>query len=82
VRRAKWQISLFNAVFEFFMGVWSLVPWPSHWPGEAGSDVGLLPIVSAINICSLAYRLRNLPRDVLISQILMRGLAVRGERGR
>jgi len=73
MRYTKWQISLFNAVFEFFMGVWSLVPWPSQWLGEAGSDIGFLLIVSAINICSLAYRLRNLPPDMTISQVLMRG---------
>ena len=73
VRRAKWQIYLFNAVFEFVMGAWSLSPWPSQWAGEAGSDVGLLLIVSAINICNLAYRLRSLPQDVPITQILMRG---------
>jgi len=73
VRRAKWQISLAGAVFEFVMGVWSLSPWPTQWLGEAGADVGLLLIVSAINICNMAYRLRNLPPDVPVSQILMRG---------
>ena len=63
VRQARWRLWLAVAVGEFLMGVWSFVPWPTHWQGEVGSDIGLLFMVSAAGVCSFALRLRRLPPD-------------------
>lgn len=61
VRQVRWRWALAIAGAEFLMGVWSFVPWPTHWKGEVGSDVGLLLMVSAAGVCGLALRLRRLP---------------------
>lgn len=61
VRFQGWRVSLGYAVFEFIMGAWSLVPWPTYYEGEIGADVGFLLMISAVNIMLNGYRLRRLP---------------------
>jgi hypothetical protein len=61
VRQVRWRWTIAVAVGEFLMGVWSFVPWPTHWQGEVGSDVGLLLMVSAASVIGFALRLRRLP---------------------
>ncbi|MGQ3070089.1 MAG: protease [Ferrovibrionaceae bacterium] len=61
VRFQGWRVSLGYAVFEFVMGLWSLVPWPTYYEGEIGADIGMLLMMSAVNICLIAGTLRRLP---------------------
>jgi hypothetical protein len=61
------------AVVEFFAGLWSLVPWPTHWAGEVGEDAGKLFILSAVGVCVLALRIKRLPPDRSVLSILDRG---------
>lgn len=70
VRFAGWRLSLFNAGIEFLLGAWSYVPWPTAWQGEVGMDVGLLLMVSAFDLCSLAWRILRLPAGVPMAAIL------------
>lgn len=60
VRYAGWRKMIALACVEFLLGLWSFLPWPSHWQGEVGSDVGLLLMVSAANLCVMAWRLASL----------------------
>ena len=46
VRFSGWRRSIALAVFEILMGLWSFIPWPTHWEGEVGMDVGNLIIVT------------------------------------
>lgn len=73
VRFARWRLSIAGAVIEFLMGVWSFIPWPTNWAGEAGGNVGLLLMVAAAGLCSIALRLRRLPPDMPMSTVLTRG---------
>ncbi len=77
VRFAGWRLSLFNAGIEFLLGAWSYVPWPTQWQGEVGMDVGLLLMVSAFDLCGLAWRILRLPAGTPMTAIL----AHRGSRG-
>ena len=60
VRYAGWRKMIALACVEFLLGLWSFLPWPSHWQGEVGSDVGLLLMISAANLCVMAWRLASL----------------------
>jgi uncharacterized membrane protein HdeD (DUF308 family) len=60
VRYSGWRRMIVLACIEFLLGLWSFLPWPSHWQGEVGSDVGLLLMISAANICWMAWRLASL----------------------
>ena len=73
VRYAGWHGSLLFALVESLFGVWSLIPWPTQWAAEIGSDVGLLLIVSAIGIGGLALRIRSLSPGMPVSTVLSRG---------
>lgn len=75
VRFHRWRLSMMKAAVEFLIGLWSFVPWPSHWQGEVGADVGTLMIVSAMGLCGLALRIRRLPLDTSVAMILARGRA-------
>ncbi|MDR1658767.1 MAG: hypothetical protein LBR94_00295, partial [Desulfovibrio sp.] len=68
-----WRRSLVFAVVEFCFGLWSLVPWPTHWEGAVGVDVGTLLVLSATGVCGLARRIRTLPRDMPILTAMSRG---------
>jgi hypothetical protein len=68
VRYPGWRRMIALAVVEFLLGLWSFVPWPTHWQGEVGSDVGLLLMISATNICVMAWRLASLPPGQPISR--------------
>ena len=72
VRFRRWRLSLFNAGIEFLLGAWSFLPWPTQWQGEVGMDVGLLLMVSAFGLCSLAWRIVRLPPGVPMSRIMSR----------
>lgn len=61
VRFQGWRVSFGYGVFEFIMGLWSLVPWPTYYEGEIGADIGLLLMMSAVNVCLIARALRRLP---------------------
>ncbi len=74
VRYPGWQRSIAVAVVEFLLGVWSFLPWPSHWQGEVGSDVGMLLMISAANICRMAWRLWSLQPGAPISRPVARWL--------
>ncbi|GEP61742.1 HdeD family acid-resistance protein [Reyranella soli] len=73
VRYAGWRLSLWGAAFEFLLAITSYLPFPTNWAGEAGADVGLLLMVSAVGLCGLALRLRRLPNGLPISVMLTRG---------
>jgi uncharacterized membrane protein HdeD (DUF308 family) len=73
VRYARWHFSIFKAAIEFLLGLWSLVPWPTQWRGEVGADVGTLLIISAIGVCAIALRIRNMPPGTSMSVLLTRG---------
>lgn len=70
VRFAGWRLSLFNAGVEFLLGLWSYIPWPTAWQGEVGMDVGLLLMVSAFDLCLLAWRILRLPPGTPMAAIL------------
>lgn len=73
VRSARWRLLLAGAVFEFLMGIWAIVPWPTNWAGEVGADAGMLIVVSGAGLCGLGLRIRRLPRNMPMSAILTRG---------
>jgi len=73
VRFARWRRSIALAVFEFALGLWAFVPWPTHWHGEVGMDVGTLIAITGTSLVGLALRLRRLPSRVPISRILSEG---------
>lgn len=70
VRFPRWHGALALAGLEFLMGLWSYVPWPTHWRGEVGSDVAQLIIVAAVGVTAFALRVRSLPDGVLLADIL------------
>ena len=70
VRFPAWHSALALAGLEFLMGLWSFVPWPTHWRGEVGSDVAQLIIVTAVGVTAFALRVRRLPEGVLLADIL------------
>jgi uncharacterized membrane protein HdeD (DUF308 family) len=72
VRYPGWRRMIALACIEFLLGLWSFVPWPSHWQGEVGSDVGLLLMISAANICWMAWRLASLRSGQPISRSVAR----------
>jgi uncharacterized membrane protein HdeD (DUF308 family) len=76
VRYATWRRSCVYAGIEFVLGLWSFVPWPTNWQGEVGADVGQLLVISALEICALALRIRKLPADRSIAGMLTRGWPV------
>ncbi|CAH2603329.1 Protease [Rhodovastum atsumiense] len=73
VRFPRWRGALGVAVFEFALGVWSFVPWPTGWQGEVGLDVGTLMMVTAISLLVLAWRIRRLPAGMPMSRLLSDG---------
>lgn len=70
VRFPSWRGALALAGLEFLMGLWSFVPWPTHWRGEVGSDVAQLIIVAAVGVTAFALRVRRLPEGILLADIL------------
>lgn len=72
VRYPGWRRMIAIACVEFLLGLWSFVPWPSHWQGEVGSDVGLLLMISAANTCAMAWRLASLRPGQPISRTVAR----------
>lgn len=74
VRFHAWRRVMVYAGIEFLLGLWSFLPWPSHWRGEIGSDIGLLLMVSACSICGFAWRLAWLPPGISMSRIVTEGL--------
>ncbi|WP_255569367.1 HdeD family acid-resistance protein [Neoroseomonas alba] len=73
VRFAAWRRSLVAAGFEFLLGIWSFVPWPTQWQGEVGLDVGTLMMVTGASVAGLALKLRRLPPGLPISRVLSNG---------
>jgi len=73
VRFAGWRRTIALAAFEFLMGAWSFVPWPSQWQGEVGMDVGSLIIVAGASVVGVARRLKRLPPGAPISRVLTEG---------
>lgn len=70
VRFPRWRVALVLAGGEFLLGVWSFVPWPTHWRGEVGTDVAQLIIVAALGICAMALRIRRLPEGASLASVL------------
>ncbi len=73
VRIPGWPLSMVKGVVELLLGIWSLSPWPTNYRAEVGSDVGLLLMVSAAGLLSLALRLRHMPPDTPLSSIISNG---------
>ena len=75
VRFARWRLSMAGAAFEFLMGLWSFLPFPTYgdWAGEVGGDIGMLIMMTAAGLLSLAFRLRRLPPAMPMSTIMIRG---------
>jgi len=73
VRFAKWRRSLLAAGFEFVIGIWSFIPWPTQWEGEVGIDVGTLMIVGGASLVGLAVRLRRLPPGMPLARLFSDG---------
>ncbi|MFG1478715.1 protease [Xanthobacter sp. V4C-4] len=70
VRFPRWRTSMALAGLEFLLGLWSFVPWPTHWRGEVGTDVAQLIIVAALGVCAMALRIRRLPHGASLAAIL------------
>ncbi|MDR2669994.1 MAG: hypothetical protein LBC14_08610 [Desulfovibrio sp.] len=73
VRYDGWQCGLLLAASEFLFGIWSFVPWPTAWEGQAGIDVGTLLLISACTVCVQALRISRLPPGVSVLSALHRG---------
>jgi hypothetical protein len=73
VRYDGWQCGLLLAALEFPFGIWSFVPWPTAWQGQAGLDVGALLMMSACTVCVQALRISRLPHGVSVLSALHRG---------
>ena len=73
VRFARWRLSIAGAALEFLMGIWSYIPWPTNWAGEAEFDVSLLVMATAAGLLGIAARLRRLPAGMPMSAILTNG---------
>ena len=73
VRFARWHWSIAGAAFEFLMGLWSFIPWPTDWAGEAEGDIGLVMVAASGGILAIALRLRLLPPDIPLSTVLSDG---------
>jgi hypothetical protein len=58
VRSDGWHRAIAYAAVEALLGIWSLLSYPAQ--GVVGSDVSLLIMNSASNLCVLAARLRRL----------------------
>ena len=67
-----WRRTLCFAVVEFLAGVWSIVPWPTHWAGSVGADAGTLLMLSAAGMCGMGLRLRRLPEGMSILNAMNR----------
>lgn len=70
VRFARWRTALVLAGFEFVIGVWSFVPWPTQWRGAVGIDVGVLLMVIGVTALVLAARIRRLPKGAPLAVIM------------
>ncbi|MDR2244394.1 MAG: DUF308 domain-containing protein [Burkholderiales bacterium] len=73
LRYTRWKNGLVFAFVEIVFGIWSFVPWPSHWEGEIGADVGTLLVFSAAGACALALRIKRLRPDMPILSAMDRG---------
>jgi hypothetical protein len=73
VRSARWRLSMAGAIFEFLMGIWAFIPWPTNWAGEVGADAGMLIVISGAGLAGLGLRLRRLPPNMPMSTILTLG---------
>ncbi|MDR1191865.1 MAG: hypothetical protein LBK60_09450 [Verrucomicrobiales bacterium] len=76
IRYEGWRVALLYAAVKFVSGWWLLQPWPTHWQGEVGSDVGTLLFISGIRVCYLAWRIRRLPLNVPVLTLFARGWPV------
>ncbi|MDR2695981.1 MAG: protease, partial [Deltaproteobacteria bacterium] len=72
-RHARWQSGFIFALVEFVLGAWCFVPWPTHWEGEIGADVGTLLVLSAAGACSLALRIKRLRPDMPVLSAMNQG---------
>lgn len=72
IRFRGWHRSMAYAALEFILGVWSLTPWPTHWQGEIGEDVGKLLILMGLSICGMGLRIRKLSPDMPLSLLVER----------
>lgn len=63
-----WQRAIAYAVVEALLGVWSLLSYPAQ--GVVGSDVSLLIMNSASELCVLAVRLRRLRMGASVPRAL------------
>ena len=73
VRFEGWRASFVYGAVKFLWGIWALVPWPTHWEGEVGADVGSLLMFTGVGMCGLAFRIRRLTPDMPILTLLHRG---------
>ena len=73
VRYPGWRLSLSYAALEFAGGCWSFIPWPTHWRGEVAYDVATWLTVTAVGICAVALRLRQLPAGKSVAALFTRG---------
>ncbi|MEP9352232.1 protease [Xanthobacter sp. KR7-65] len=74
VRFEGWHRAMLIAAFEFVIGIWFISPWPTHWRGSIGVDVGMLLMLSAVNTIAFAIRLARLPPGVPFSKAVREGL--------
>ena len=72
LRHARWKNGCVFALVEFGCGAWSYVPWPTHWEGEIGADVGTLLVFSAVGACALALRIKRLPLGMPVLSAMSR----------
>lgn len=70
VRFARWPMALALAGLELGIGVWSFIPWPTHWRGAVGIDVGTLMMVMGVTSLIMAVRIRRLPRGAPLAAIM------------
>lgn len=70
VRFALWRPALALAALEFGIGIWSFIPWPTHWRGSVGIDVGVLMMMIGITALILGLRIRRLPHGAPLAAIM------------
>lgn len=72
VRYPRWKLGITGGIFELFLAVATLQPWPTWYEGTVAANVGAVIMMTSVGIIHIALRIHKLEAGAPLSQLFGR----------
>lgn len=72
VRYPRWKVGIVGGVFELFLAIATLQPWPTWYEGTVAANVGAVIVLTSFGIIHIALRIHSLEAGAPLSRLFGR----------